>query len=375
MINRRIIRGKVLQQLFAYKSCEAANIEITQEKIIQTFQPDLNSLEPQDAKKLEGYGKLTLLLFQEYLKDDKINTEDTQNEQITKSLKDSVVHFKKLNLEDKNRIIKKAVADAENLKNYYLLILLLLIEIAEKLAEVKKITSLKKNHLIQILNNHAEFNQEILKNKISWKLDEDIVSELLIQVSNDTEIKSYFGTSSHDLEADKTIVVFIIKNILFKNAHFEEYFNALDYTWAEDKASVKDLLLTVIKEAEPNGNFQLPSISKNWTDDSEFMKELYSLTLENDRYFEGLIAPKLKNWDISRLTSTDRIMMKMCLTELIHFHNIPVKVSINEYIELSKRFSTPKSKTLINGVLDNISNELQANKTIKKSGRGLIDNK
>jgi len=88
-----------------------------------------------------------------------------------------------------------------------------------------------------------------------------------------------------------------------------------------------------------------------------------------------MIAAKTKNWEVDRLANTDQIILKMAISEMMNFRNIPVKVTINEYIELSKNYSTPKSKQFVNGILDVISNELKETGQMKKSGRGLLDNK
>ncbi|EMR02237.1 transcription antitermination factor NusB [Cesiribacter andamanensis] len=120
---------------------------------------------------------------------------------------------------------------------------------------------------------------------------------------------------------------------------------------------------------------ELAVLSVNWEDDREFFVDLYRLSLANEQQYEELISTKSKNWDVERLALTDKIIMMMALCEMINFASIPVKVTINEYIELSKRYSTPKSKIFVNGLLDVLSAELQEKGIIRKSGRGLIDNK
>ena len=96
---------------------------------------------------------------------------------------------------------------------------------------------------------------------------------------------------------------------------------------------------------------------------------------KKEKELDDIIAKYTKNWDISRVAITDRIILRMSLAEMMTFHSIPVKVTINEFIEISKNYSTPKSKQFINGILDVLSNELTSDGVIKKSGRGLIDNK
>jgi N utilization substance protein B len=129
-----------------------------------------------------------------------------------------------------------------------------------------------------------------------------------------------------------------------------------------------------LEEGNPQ-SVQLLELSPNWEDDKEFMKDLFKYTLDNDEEYEQLISGKAKNWDIERLAMLDRIILKMAIAEMLHFPSIPVKVTINEFIELSKEYSTPKSKQFVNGILDATVAELTSKGILKKSGRGLIDNK
>ena len=105
------------------------------------------------------------------------------------------------------------------------------------------------------------------------------------------------------------------------------------------------------------------------------MKDIYDYTVDNEEEYEGIISNKSKNWEIDRVALTDKIILEMAVAEMINFPSIPIKVTINEYIELSKLYSTPKSKQFVNGILDVLSEELKKEGKIKKSGRGLLDNK
>ena len=149
-----------------------------------------------------------------------------------------------------------------------------------------------------------------------------------------------------------------------------------DLSWDEDRAIIKSLVTKTIKSIpESEEDFELQELSYNWEDDKTFFKKLFEETIDVESKHESLIAEKAKNWDIDRIAVTDKIIMEMAIAEMIHFPSIPVKVTINEYIEIAKRYSTPKSKTFINGMLDTIANELEKSGVVKKSGRGLIDNK
>jgi N utilization substance protein B len=117
----------------------------------------------------------------------------------------------------------------------------------------------------------------------------------------------------------------------------------------------------------------LQKLALQWEDDKSFFEDLFEFTLESDKDLNRWVNDQTKNWDSDRLAMTDLILLKMAVAEMIKFPSIPVKVSINEYIELAKNYSTPKSGPFINGILDEISIRLTSEKIIQKSGRGLID--
>jgi N utilization substance protein B len=120
-------------------------------------------------------------------------------------------------------------------------------------------------------------------------------------------------------------------------------------------------------------DLSLQPLALQWEDDKSFFEDLYEFTLDSDKDLNGWVEAQTKNWESDRLAMTDFILLKMAIAEMIKFPSIPVKVSINEYIELAKNYSTPKSGQFINGILDEISIRLMSEKIIQKSGRGLID--
>ncbi|MDX2190269.1 MAG: transcription antitermination factor NusB [Bacteroidota bacterium] len=375
MINRRIIRGKVLQQLFAYKTCCAANLEITQEAVIQHFSSVLNpDFSGEDSKKLDGYGKMTLVGLEEYVRTNKVD-QDNGPEEINSALRTFTNQYNTYNQNDRRLILKKMISDTEKIFDYYLMTLQILIEAAHKISSIRKNDRLWNNPILQKLDNSALLKNEISRHHISWNNDQDIVNEVVTYILDSKEFITYSATVNLSFEEERKMLLHIAKNLVLKNPNLNDHFEIIDLNWDEDKVAVKDMVDDTIKAVSETEDFTLATISKNWEDDKEFMKALFENTLDNENEYEDYISPQLKNWDISRLTGTDNILMKMCVSEMINFSNIPVKVSINEYIELSKRYSTPKSKMLINGVLDNLSQKLIKDKIIRKSGRGLMDNK
>ena len=190
--------------------------------------------------------------------------------------------------------------------------------------------------------------------------------------------QDYLKINQPTLEEDNAILQLILKKIIFKNDPILSFYYEKDLSWSENKSIVRSLALKVLKNAEENQvkeDFTLPEIAINWEEDKEFFQNIFNLTVENEEEFRDLIANKTKNWDIERVASTDKIIITMALTEMSNFPSIPTKVSINEYIDISKTYSTPKSKQFVNGLLDVLSKELTESGKIRKSGRGLLDNK
>jgi len=151
-----------------------------------------------------------------------------------------------------------------------------------------------------------------------------------------------------------------------------EFFEEKDLNWNLNKDVVKSMSTKTFK-IEALEDLSLQPLALQWEDDKSFFEDLYEFTLDSDKDLNGWVEAQTKNWESDRLAMTDFILLKMAVAEMIKFPSIPVKVSINEYIELAKNYSTPKSGQFINGILDEISIRLMSEKIIQKSGRGLID--
>lgn len=375
MINRRIIRGKVMQQIYAYGICKQANIQLSKEHIMDIFQPDLNSLEPQDANKLEGYAKLTLLHFEEYLRSLINNNDEELPKEVVVAYNKAIIFLNQSNEKDFQHILKKNIEECENIYNHYLMLLNLLPLVGKLYFEVKKNNSIHNNIFVQALENSTQLQSETIKRNLTWENDHDLISDIVSHAIKDDILFQYQLAASNEIQKEREFAIYFLRNIVLKNPRVDDYFNLLDYNWEDNKAAIKDMASDTIKAIKPNEEVQLSTLSKNWDDDKLFLKTLFTECVHNDRIAEEYMIPHLKNWEVSRLTATDSIMMKMCISEMIHFSGIPTKVSINEYVEMSKKFSGPKSKLIINGVLDAVSDDLIQKGIIKKSARGLIDTK
>jgi N utilization substance protein B len=172
------------------------------------------------------------------------------------------------------------------------------------------------------------------------------------------------------------ILRLIYKDYVFKGEALPRQLEADDLNWEENRPIVRNLVLKTLKMLPfaADEKQELMNLSANWADDREFAETLYKQTLIEDDKMEKLIAGSVQNWDVERVALLDKIILKMALTEMQLFRGIPVKVTINEYIEISKLYSTPKSKQFVNGILDKLAQDLAASGDIRKSGRGLLDN-
>lgn len=233
-------------------------------------------------------------------------------------------------------------------------------------------TRIASNKLIHLLETFPTFIDDTKKLKIDFVNDQEIVRSIFKDLIATPEYKAYCVEEEHAMAAERDILIFFAKKVLPQSVLFEQMMEDKFINWPIDKDSVMSMLLKTLKEFGESKQ-KLAPISANWLDDRDFMLDLFKLTIRNNGEYQDYISSKTKNWDPERIAFMDTILMKMAICELLNFKEIPVKVTINEYIDLSKEFSTPKSKVFINGILDKILVDLKAQNKIVKTGRGLVE--
>ncbi|MGB3616705.1 MAG: transcription antitermination factor NusB, partial [Catalinimonas sp.] len=198
-------------------------------------------------------------------------------------------------------------------------------------------------------------------------------------VRNDETYQRYRALASPTLGEHFDVLRYLYRHVICKHELAVLFFEERDLNWAENSDVVRSLGVRTLKSMRPDqgeaGEPEIPPLSYNWEDDKRFFVALYETTLDQDEELEALITARADNWAADRIATLDKILLKLAVSEMIHFSSIPVKVSINEYIEISKRYSTPKSKQFVNGLLDVLAQNLKAEGRIRKSGRGLLDNR
>ena len=393
MLNRRILRVKAFQNLYAYEQCKGSNLNLAKDYIRESFLPDLNSMEVQDKAALSREAEEAIAIFEQNVeKNQKLIAVDA-SEKVKKIALAAVKQVQEANEKDRLFLLKNMVVSAERIPQLYLLAIELLQAFAKHVG--KEVTKKQKlagdnvvvgnelnlvnNQVLKRLRESTEYQAALTKNGVHLEDLELEIKEWFREYIKPAEAyQQYLSLPQPQLNQDFEVVDELLKKIIFKNEVILTFFAEKDLNWTENKSVVRSLAAKVLKNAalgEEKPWEPLPEIAMNWEEDKEFFENIFNFTIENDVNSRVLIAEKTKNWDIERLAFTDKVIISMALAEMIHFPSIPVKVTINEYIDISKTYSTPKSKQFVNGLLDVLAKELTEKGQIRKSGRGLLDNK
>jgi N utilization substance protein B len=378
MLNRRSLRIKVMQSLFALHQSKEASLLISQDYVQKSFEYDLNSMQVQDKKELSRLKKEALKFFKSVVEQGAAISHEEMA--IQKVIQESMDLYQKTIKKDFDFFRKNLVKDVEKIYVHYLSVLTLVIALAEAAKADKKInhSNFLANAWSKALSESGELRKEAAKQNVSWAGHTDQVRLWFRDVvKQDPDYMAYLDKKSPSLDEQKKFINHVFRRIILGKTNINDHYEEDVLRWAEDRDIVKGMVEKTVKSFDPKDekSFQLHALSLNWEDDLDFIERLFAGAANLSAEHQKLIAENTRNWEVERLPLTDRIILEMAITELITFPSIPVKVTINEYIELAKNYSTPKSRQFINGILDVMSKELKAKGTLKKSGKGLMDNK
>ncbi len=314
MLNRRHIRIKVMQTLFAFDGNEASNFNSDQKFLIDS---------------MDGMYDLYLLMMSLLI-------------EIHKKSEDQ---YKKL----QNRLS----VDAN---------------------KIKPTKHLIDNQLLLKLSENKALLETIAKRKINlWDLDFEYVDIIYKNIVKSDLFSTYTKKQYPSFEDDKYFIVEIFKTIIASNDKLYDYLEDKKITWIDDLPIINTNLLKLLKQVKSNSadSYFLPELYKD-DDDKQFAIQLFQKTILNKSELSQAMVGKTTNWDSDRLANIDSLLITMAICEFQRFPSIPIKVTINEYLEIAKEYSTPKSSTFINGVLDNLAKEYQNSGSLNKVGRGLM---
>ena len=236
------------------------------------------------------------------------------------------------------------------------------------------------NRLLNAIEDNLDFKKQEAALKISWgEESQDVVKNYYNLMKETEEYKKYMADKADSFAADKKFIVTMISTYFSDLDVLQDFYEDKSIYFCDDYHLVSSLLVEYFNKMKKfDVDDKLPEIYKNDTveanADENFIKDLFRLTLSHDAEYGQLIGDNTNNWEKERICLMDMIILKMAITEFECFPQIPVKVTMNEYIEISKYFSTPKSKIFVNGILDKLAKKMTESGKIKKSGLGLIDN-
>ena len=296
----------------------------------------------------------------------------------------AVLQSKSDNLVKEEKFLKFSIQKATDL---YILQLLLLVEVknlANEHLEIRKkkhlATPEDKNPNLKFVNNQviaAIENSESIKDYVikynlnNWKNDREYVRVILDAIQGSDEYNKYLGTKESTFNEDKSFIISIFKDIVAPNEKLYDYYESINLGWIDDFPLVNTLVVKSVKQLKNGQSFNLKSLEIK-EDDQEFLIDLFRKTILHQAEYTADIDDKTPNWDTDRIAEIDLILIKMAITEFLHFPSIPTKVTINEYIEIAKDYSTAKSSYFINGVLDKILKDYKKSERLNKIGRGLL---
>jgi len=290
------------------------------------------------------------------------------------------------NIEKEEKFLRYSI---EAIQDLYLLMLSSLIEICKK--EVQFLEKSSKKHLatsedknantkfvdnaiFKILAENNSLSIALENRKITnWTQNDDYILLLLAEVKKSDLYKKYMATRKSTFAEDQEFIVTLFMEVIASNEKLYDYLEDCKLTWVDDIPLVNTQIikqLRAIKSADDE-NFAVPKLYKD-QEDQAFVSDLFRKTILNETDLAKEYINKTPNWDTDRIAEIDTIILKMAICEFLKFPSIPAKVTINEYLEIAKEYSTPKSSIFINGILDNLVKEFQTKNKLNKTGRGLL---
>lgn len=277
----------------------------------------------------------------------------------------------------------------ESIQNLYLIMVSVLMEIRRKEEEFLEIAAKKhlatekdknpnkkfiKNRVLVSLDKNNLLADNLEKFKIiNWKQNDDMILLLLEETKKSKLYIDYLASKENSFEDDKQFVAKLFEEVIATNDKLFDYLEDFRLTWVDDIPLVNTMFLKQLKTLEESNLFILgiPSLYKD-AEDKDFAKDLFRKTVLNEQDLAKEYLDRTPNWDPERISEIDTIMLKMAICEFLRFPSIPIKVTINEYLEIAKEYATPKSSIFINGILDNLVKEYQKTNKLNKTGRGLM---
>jgi len=311
MISRRLLRVKVLQILYAYKASESNNPAKTEKELITSIE-----------KSYDLYHLILLLLLD-------LSSYAQQRIDIAKS---------------------KFFPTNE---------------------EANPNTRFVDNRIIAKISESRKFCQYLESRKISWSGEEELIKSFYRLLLEWDVYQDYMNSPEDSFNQDKKFISRLIAELILPDPYLQQVLEEQSIYWNDDLEFVGSMVIKTLSRWKENSEMPVQNMFSN-EDDRLYVVDLFRKTVLHADEYQELIKKFSENWDFERLANMDILIMQMAICEAINFPSIPAKVTLNEYIEISKYYSTDKSSYFINGILDKVFLQLRSDNKIKKTGRGLI---
>ncbi|WP_372773424.1 transcription antitermination factor NusB [Mangrovibacterium sp.] len=229
------------------------------------------------------------------------------------------------------------------------------------------------NQFIQQIRNNKALLKQLEQSKLSWSNEPELIKKLYTSLINSDFYAEYMTKGDRNYQDDKKVIELLFAEIILQSEELNSILEEESIYWNDDIDFVVSMIIKTIKKFKEfsNENSSLMPMFKD-EEDSDFVKSLFRKCVLNHDDLTKVVGQYTENWDVERIAFIDNLIMEMAIAEFLHFPSIPTKVTLNEYIELSKYYSTQKSRNFINGILDKAVKAMKKENLIVKAGRGLI---
>lgn len=229
------------------------------------------------------------------------------------------------------------------------------------------------NALLVAISENKAINQELSKRAVSWQNDQDLVRKIFSELKSAGFYKKYMASTESSFAEDRKLLKQVLSDLLYEHELFNFWFEERNIHWSDDLHFAFVFLNKWLEALQSVEDVKLPPLYRDPVEDKKFVEDLFRKTILHTEEFDRIIDKHTRNWELERIATIDILLMKLALGEILFISNVPVKVSMNEYIDLAKEYSSPQSGRFINGVLDKMVAELKAENKIQKTGRGLLE--
>jgi N utilization substance protein B len=231
------------------------------------------------------------------------------------------------------------------------------------------------NRIIRMLEEQPTLRSEAENRKINWigDVEQEMFRKMFFEIRESETYFEYMNNGEDSFDDDKSFMIQLFKEEIANFPGLYDYYEEKSIDWMDDIDLMCSMVIKTIKAFKEEGESKILPLYKPDDDEKEFIKSLLRETIRNEKENLQLIDDLTQNWELERIAKIDVLLMQMAVTELQVFKTIPKKVTLNEYIEIAKFYSTPKSSVFINGVLDKAISKLEKEGKINKIGRGLLN--